>query len=55
MCMFTLLIEAIAGLSRSLLEVLNRVGRPQPAPAVVVDPIRLWSVQQEHYWDRTDW
>lgn len=53
--MFTLFLDAIAGLSQMLLSSLTQVVRPTPAPIAVIDPARLWSAQQEHYWDRTDW
>lgn len=53
--MFTLFLEAIAGLSRSLTDLLWRYSHPQAEPILVVDPVRAWSAQQEHYWDRRDW
>jgi hypothetical protein len=53
--MFSLFIEAIAGLSRSLTEALFRLTRPSAQPILIVDPVRLWSAEQEHYWDRRDW
>ena len=52
--MFTLIVEAISGLSHSLIQVLGQILRPQPEPVVIVDTVRLWSVQQEHYWDQRD-
>jgi hypothetical protein len=53
--MSTLFLDAVANLGQMLLVALSRVARPAPAPIVIVDPVRLWSAQQEHYWDRTDW
>ncbi len=53
--MFTLFLNAIGGLSQSLIQVLTHTLRLQPKPILVIDPVRLWSVQQEHYWDQTDW
>ena len=53
--MFTLFLNAIGGLCPLLIEVAGSKRESKRQKRLVIDPVRLWSVQQEHYWDQTDW